>query len=124
MPGYATLGYRLPVRRFESMLLLLELCRETVFLEHLLVPKSTRNSVSQPYVISGPIRNQTIGVRALKPEERRVSENDTRRWFYSEPAQVLYFHSLYDTIHCDSADLEYRNKVTEGIVPSNDVQRV
>ena len=127
------LGCRFSVRKFESILPVLELYRESVFLEHPLVPESTKNSISQPYVISSPIwqqlakvdKSQTTGVRVLKPEGLHVSENDIRHWFGSEPARVLNFYSLYNEIYCDSTDLlEYRNKVERGIVASTPLQRV
>ena len=124
-------GCRFSVRRFELFLPVLDTYRESVFLEHSLVPESTKKSVSRSYVIDGPVwqmlsridRNQTIGVRVLKAEGDSVSEDDVRGWFASEPSRVLNFHSLYIKVVCeDGAFRNYSNTVTDALEPSTVMQ--
>ena len=122
-------GYRFFVRRFELLLPVLETYRESVFLEHSLVPKNTKKSVSQSYVIDGPVwqtlsridRNQTNGVTVLTPEEDNIPEKDIRRWFASEPSRVLNFHSLYDKIVCEDVNIRYYNSRLENALLASDV---
>ncbi|KAK2167064.1 hypothetical protein LSH36_32g10004 [Paralvinella palmiformis] len=124
-------GFRFYVRRLELYLPVLETYRENVFLEHPLVPESTKKSVSEMFVFDNPIwqtltrndKNQTTNVKVMKTEQYNISDSDIKRWFGSESSQVLQFYSLYHEIFCEDSELRhFQNTIKNAIETANVVQ--
>jgi hypothetical protein len=102
-------GLHYCVRKFESVLPMIETYREHVFLKHELVPESTKTSTTQPFVIDSSIwqkyrQHRATGqdlanVTVLTPGSLSgVTVAEIRKWFSRESHHVLVFHSLYNTI--------------------------
>ncbi|KAK2167066.1 hypothetical protein LSH36_32g10008 [Paralvinella palmiformis] len=124
-------GFRFSVRSFELHLPVLETYRENVFLEHPLVPESTKKSVSEMFVFDNPIwqtltrnaKNQTTNVKVMKTEQYNISDSDIKRWFGSETSQVLQFYSLYNEIFCEDSELShFYDTLNDAIQASNPMQ--
>jgi len=119
------------VRRFNYYLPALGAYRESVFLEHPLVPESTKKSISKLILIDGPVWHKPYNatsrrpdhVRIYDPKEHHISSSEIKKWFLAESAKVLSFHSLYNEF--DKEEDEIRDiliKLNKAIVRSNFLQ--
>ena len=124
-------GLHFSVRTFESYLPAFETYRESVFLEHPLVPESTKRSVSAPFLIDGPIRRRldnpnatlTPDVRIRIPKRINVSPADIVGWFAKESAHVLQFHALYiDFVIWDTQVANFMTVLDQALQRSNVLQ--
>ena len=111
-------GNHFAVKTFDSHLPSSETYRENVFLQHPLVPKRVRCSVSEQFLIDGPIWHQPnkgissrpFDVKLLKPRKALLSSAEIEEWFLAESASILYFYSLYN-------EFSKKDKKVKGFLP-------
>jgi hypothetical protein len=128
-------GVHYCIRKFESFFPIIDTYRESVFLNHSLVPASIKTSVSQPFVIDSKVwkiilnktesnQKHVSSVHVLKPSgDTGVTAAEIKQWFANNTRHILVFHFLYnDLVDPDNKLKAFRSQMSKAIKRTNFAQ--